>query len=109
MEEVAMLVRFSVENFLSFHERVELSMVASTQSARDRDDVAMPAKSAGIPLLKLAVIYGANASGKSNLVKAISEGRRLILNPPEVGGPIAVFPFKLDRKSPRKPSRFEFE
>ncbi len=83
-EELAMLVRFSVENLLSFRERVELSMVASAQEHRNPDDVIWPSTSDGIALLKLAIIYGANASGKSNLVKAMSIARDLILYPAAV-------------------------
>ena len=67
-----MLVRFTVENYLSFRERVELSMVASKKVRRHPEHVVKPSSSSGIPLLKLAVLYGANASGKSNLITAMS-------------------------------------
>jgi uncharacterized protein len=104
-----MLVRFSVENLLSFRERVELSMVASRQEHGNSDDVISPATPEGIPLLKLAIIYGANASGKSNLVKAVSIARDLILHPPQSEEKLTFLPFKLDRYCYKKPSRFEFE
>ena len=60
-----MLVRFTVENYLSFRERVELSMVASKKVRKHPEHVIKPETSSGIPLLKLAVLYGANASGKT--------------------------------------------
>ena len=63
-----MLVRFFVENFLSFRDEVEFSMVAG-ESDEHPDHVA---KIRDLRLLKTSVIYGANASGKTNLIKAMS-------------------------------------
>lgn len=104
-----MLVRFSVENFLSFRNRTELSMVASGKVRRHPEHVIKPGNEAGIPLLKLALIYGANASGKSNLVKAMRTARRLIMHPTEAGAKIIQNPFKLDPNCQDRPTRFEFE
>ena len=104
-----MLVRFSVENLLSFRERVELSMVGSKQEHRNPNDVISPNTSEGIALLKLALVYGANASGKSNLVKAMYIARDLILHPAKSEEKLTFLPFKLDRYCYKKPSRFEFE
>ncbi|MEM9463665.1 MAG: ATP-binding protein [Myxococcota bacterium] len=61
------------------------------------------------PVLRVAAIYGANASGKSNLVQALAMARALVLEGTRPDLPIAVVPFKLDPRTPRKPSRFEFE
>jgi AAA15 family ATPase/GTPase len=104
-----MLVRFSVENFLSFRDRTELSMVASGKVRRHPEHVIKPSTAAGIPLLKLAIIYGANASGKSNLVKAMAMAKQIILHPAEAGGRIVQNPFKLDPACRHRPTRFEFE
>jgi len=104
-----MLVRFTVENCLSFRNRVEFSMVASEKLRRHPNHIIRPGTSRGIPLLKLAVIYGANASGKSNLAKAMSMARFLVLHPLEADRSIPLTPFKLDSECRRKPSRFEFE
>ncbi len=103
-----MLVRFSVENYRCFRERVELSMVATPLQSHPTH-VVTGASPHHIPLLKLAVIYGANASGKSNLVRALETARRIILSPAEAGKPLALVPYKLDKESLRKPTRFEFE
>ena len=65
-----MLVEFSVENFLSFNERVTFSMLASDDNAHENSNVIV--LDDGTRLLKSAVIYGANASGKSNLLTAMS-------------------------------------
>jgi hypothetical protein len=60
-------------------------------------------------LLRSAVIYGANASGKSNLVKAIDLARQFILKGTHVKDAIPRMPFKLCRDSAKKVSKFEFE
>jgi uncharacterized protein len=104
-----MLVRFTVENYLSFRDRVELSMVASGKVRRHPNDVVRTGAASEIPLLKLALIYGANASGKSNLVRAMSHARDLILHPASPEEQIPLTPFKLDPECRKKPSRFEFE
>ncbi len=63
-----MLIRLVVENFMSFNERREFNMLPQPRYRKlehhvyHEDDV---------ELLKMAAIYGANASGKSNLVKAM--------------------------------------
>ena len=63
-----MLIRFEVANFRSVLDPVELSMVAV-----DRDRVeARPAPNLGESLLPVAAIYGPNASGKSNVIAALS-------------------------------------
>lgn len=61
-----MLIKVTVENFKSFDKQTELTMISSTKirtKAEHRVSV-----SSSIRLLKHAVIYGANASGKSNFV-----------------------------------------
>ena len=62
-----MLVEIVMENFFSFKDEATFSMVASPiaehpESIHGRDNIAVT---------KLATIYGANASGKSNLLKAM--------------------------------------
>ncbi len=63
-----MLITFRVANFLSFNEEEEFSMLAGKQRKPVRPAVPL---ATGVEALKLAVIYGANASGKSNLVRSI--------------------------------------
>ena len=64
-----MLIRFSVENFRSFKERQELSLVAS--SLEDLPEATIDTKELNHKLLRVAAIYGANASGKTNILKAL--------------------------------------
>ena len=60
-----MLVRMSAENFKSFDEPTELSMVSTTKV---RSNPGHRLRMRSTQLLKYGVVYGANASGKSNLI-----------------------------------------
>ncbi|HCA5284801.1 TPA: ATP-binding protein [Acinetobacter nosocomialis] len=70
-----MLVEFSVENLLSFKDRSSFSMVAGKERLKKNHVNKAINK---ISTLKLATLFGANASGKSNLIKAIDLGKRLV-------------------------------
>ena len=61
-----MLIKIIVDNFLSFDNETELTMIPSNKT-RKKAEHKINIKST--PLLKYAVIYGANASGKSNLIE----------------------------------------
>ncbi|MDC4806443.1 ATP-binding protein, partial [Acinetobacter baumannii] len=61
-----MLVEFSVENLLSFKDRSSFSMVAGKERLKKNHVNKAINK---ISTLKLATLFGANASGKSNLIK----------------------------------------
>lgn len=106
-----MLIEFSVENFLSFDERITLSMVAAPELDSTDDLVENTFEApGGIRLLKSALIYGANASGKSNLVKAVLFVRKLIMSSAketQAGEPIEVKPFLLGLASEDRGSSFE--
>ena len=104
-----MLIRFSVQNFLSFAERVTLSMIPG-KSRSLAHHVMTGSNARDIPVLKTAMLYGANASGKSNLVKAINFGRRYILNGTKRDNEKINFsPFRLDDSIKDLPTRLEFE
>jgi len=60
-----MLVKLSVENFKSFDQKEELSMISSSKMQGNKSH---RVKIKQTQLLKNAIVYGANASGKSNLV-----------------------------------------
>lgn len=72
-----MLVRFSVENFMSFDTRQEFSMAASMVARSRHKNHVIPFGKRKV--LKGGFIYGANASGKSNLIKAIDFSIDIIL------------------------------
>ncbi|MCP4610040.1 MAG: AAA family ATPase, partial [Planctomycetes bacterium] len=76
-----MLIRFNVENYRSFKDLVTFSMVAAKLSAKHKElDInnLFPISNS-INLLKSAAIYGANASGKSNLLDAVGFMRQFVL------------------------------
>ncbi len=104
-----MLIRFRVQNFLSFKEEVELSMIPGKARQHPSHIVSGGESRYDIHLLRAAVVYGANASGKSNLVKAIDFARSLIIQGTKARSNIPVRTFKLDNACASQPSRFEFE
>lgn len=63
-----MLIQFSIKNFMSIKDKVTFSMLASKDKQHEENLI----KGEKENFLKSAVIYGANASGKSNLFKALN-------------------------------------
>ena len=107
-----MLLRFAVANHLSIRDRQELSMVASSLSDAEEGLIGSPVSPSG-SLLPAVVVYGANASGKTNLVDALRTMRELVLRShldetPE-GGVTARKHFRLDAESQSTPSCFEMD
>lgn len=102
-----MLITFKICNFLSFNEDVEFSMLAS--NVRELSSHCIKGKSRSeVNILKSAVIYGANASGKSNFIKAISFAKDLIVKGTSaIGGENKYF--RLDNNNKNKSTKFEFE
>ena len=103
-----MLIRFFVENFLSFKDEVEFSMVAG-RTRKHRDHIITTGKRNDIRLLKTGVIYGANASGKSNLIKAIAFAQDFVTRGTLNTKYISLAPFLFDSVTANKPSTFRFE
>lgn len=75
-----MLIRFSVENFLSFKGLTEFSMVAGKMTRHSGHIATCNNKR----MLKGAFIFGANASGKTNLIRAIAFAKNIVLNGIEI-------------------------
>lgn len=103
-----MLIRFTLKNWMSFRDEVTFSMIASKE--RQHGGRVPALKKYRTRILPVAAIYGGNASGKTNLFKALSFVRRFVLfgtsNPQSA---IPVRPFRLDTESAGKPSSFRFE
>lgn len=102
-----MLIEFSVKNFRSFKDKVTLSMEKSI-GEENKNSIF---KCNNIELLKTSAIYGANASGKSNLIRAFAVAIMMIRNSniiPIGGKWNDVIPFKLDEKTSKEPTTFEF-
>lgn len=99
-----MLIRFHVSNYLSFNEEVEFSMIPS-KVQQHSDHIVQD----NIDILKTGVIYGSNASGKSNLIKSMDFAKKLIVDGTKAKSLIPRNHFKLDTTSKEKISKFEFE
>lgn len=104
-----MLVEFRVKNFRSLRDEQVLSLVASKDKALRETNTVQTGIRAAPALLRSAVIYGANASGKSNVVKALQFMRGMVAEsaslPPAQA--LGVQPFRLDAGSASRPTEFE--
>ncbi len=102
------MIEFSVANFRSIRTRQKLSMVASSDAAHLQRNVTGQTKE--LRLLRSAVIYGANAAGKSNVLRAVETLRQLVQNSAtsfQEGHAIPVTPFLFAQASGEEPSEFE--
>lgn len=101
-----MLLEFSVGNFLSFRDKKTLSLAATAIKEHVGTNIIRKEKQS---LLKGAVIYGSNSSGKTNLIRAMSTMRRLVLQSFEQSSTaeLDVTPFLLQTEMEEKPSFFE--
>jgi len=101
-----MLLEFSVGNFLSFKERKTLSMEATSISDYSDTNIVTIG---GYKVLKSAVIYGANSSGKTNLMKAFSQMKEIIIRSASKSSTekLGITPFLLNDKTEKAPSSFE--
>jgi hypothetical protein len=108
-----MLLEFRVQNFKSLRTSQTLSLVASD---RDKDTLPQNTLPAGAPgvedmrALKGTVLYGANASGKSNLIQALNFLRSYVLNSARLLGPkqpTGVVPFITEKGAIPQPTELE--
>lgn len=106
-----MIVNFSVKNYKSFNQEVNLSLLASSL----KETYALPGQAFSdltpdLKILPVAAIYGANASGKSNLIDAMSMMKFHIqtsLAKDNVLDKIQVEPFRLSTETVNAPTEFE--
>ncbi len=103
-----MIQELKISNFLSFKEEVTFSFEATKD--RTFEDYQVVEVARGVRLLRFAVVYGANASGKSNLIRAFEflhdfwfESKKDITEKTD------AIPFKLDRETPKLPSSFSMK
>ena len=106
-----MLLEFRVSNYRSFRDEQTFSMLAYPRHEEGLNTHAFATGVENIPpVLKTAAIYGANASGKSNLLKAIQFMRSFVIQTVTNPSPVlnaAFSPFLFDDDSVNKPSSFE--
>ncbi|MEM1325538.1 MAG: AAA family ATPase [Bacteroidota bacterium] len=99
-----MIHEFAVENFLSFKEEQILSFEATASKAFENFYVV---KKGNFRLLKICLLYGANGSGKTNLLKALAQLKQLTtVASSHKDAHIPIIPFLLDEESKTQPTRF---
>ena len=98
-----MILSFKVQNFRSIYDQVKLDMTATNLTGKEAtlSNLYSPEGYPNLPVLKSAVIYGANASGKSNVLKALNFFQESIINSTnlKLGEAIPYEPFRLFKTS----------
>ena len=102
-----MLVNFTVKNYRSFKQERTFSMEAGSIKEH-KESIINKGK---LSLLPLAVFYGANSGGKSNLIQAISTMRYMVRRSVQLneGDELPYDPFALDEISDSQPTLFEIQ
>jgi len=99
-----MILEFKIKNFLSFKDEVTFSFKATGDKCMEDSHVV---KVGNTRILKLGVVYGQNASGKSNLINAFDFLHDFLLNTTsDKDEEIGVVPFRFDKKTINEPSEF---
>jgi AAA15 family ATPase/GTPase len=106
-----MLLRFRSKNFRSIREEQELSLIAARTRSDERSESLIDTPFDDLKLLRCAAIYGANASGKSNVLAALSAFSQIVSQSQRLwkpNGPIPAYaPFLLDEVSRTEDTEFE--
>ena len=102
-----MILEFSVANFLSFKDKVTFSMIANSSNGLDNNYITSNDRR----ILKTAAIYGANASGKSNLFKILTSVILMLRNSnnADINAKLPIIPFKFNKETISSPSEFEIK
>jgi len=100
-----MILEFTIGNYLSFKGRRTLNLESSSITEYENNI----ADFCEYKILKSAVVYGANSSGKSNLIKAMSTMRRLVTHSSRQSSTdkLNIMPFLLSTETENTPSFFE--
>lgn len=103
-----MLIEFSVKNFRSIQARQSLSLT-SASSNELRQTNTMPVLDGKLALLRSTAVYGPNASGKTNLIKALQTMQQIVLSSAQRqrGDAVGVTPYLFDAATQGQPSEFE--
>lgn len=105
-----MLLEFKTKNFRSFRDECTLSMVASSDKTLAQTNLLQTGIKSIPNVVRAAVIYGANASGKSNVIRAIRSMQEMVVESAsyKLGQAIEIAqPFKLDKTSATEATEFE--
>lgn len=99
-----MLLQFSVNNHKSIKDTIEFSMLKASKDTGNTFNIRQ------YELLKSAIVYGANASGKSNFLKSLAFMGRIVLNKDKVIQSTDLLnhiPFRLNTETENRSSTFE--
>ena len=102
-----MIVRFEVANFRSFHAPTTLLLTAGRERRHSERLAKHPALSSSV--LPIALIYGSNAAGKTNLTEAIGFLKQLVSLGIQAGHAILRHPFRLCPGASMEPTRLEID
>lgn len=103
-----MLIEFQVENFRSFRERQTFSMVAATFTEHEKTNTFDSGLKGFDRLLRTSVVYGPNAAGKTNLLRALQFVQSLVVHSATAtNSQYNYTPFKLSAKTRKAPSEFQ--
>lgn len=101
-----MIQEISIKNFLSYKDKMTFSFLADPSKFREETQVVEVAK--GVRLLRFAVLYGANASGKSKFLMAVYFITAFLFRVQNSrSDETGVIPFLLDETTPNENSEFE--
>lgn len=103
-----MIQELKVSNFLSFKEEVTFNFEATRDTTFEEYQTIEVVP--GVRLLRFAIVFGANASGKSNLISTFEFLRTFWFNiKKDITEETKAFPFKLDRETQGMPSSFSLK
>ena len=105
-----MLIQFSVVNYRSIKDDATLSLVAGPGREHWERNVRVPVMEGDVramPLLRSVAVYGANAAGKTNLIRALDAMRRIVVDSSRTDGELPITPFLFDAEHENQPTHFE--
>lgn len=100
----SMLIRFAIKNLFSFKEETEFNLLPSKAKRLSHHKYTQ----SGIEVLKLSALYGANGSGKSNLIRSISLLKMMVLRG-VIPNSLTSQKFKLSESSQTEPVELAIE
>ncbi|SJZ60230.1 hypothetical protein SAMN02745116_00885 [Pilibacter termitis] len=102
-----MLIEFTFENFKSYKDEAYFSMETGEKVRRTTATKFNTFETKQLRLLKSSLIFGANASGKTTVIEALSVFQNIVLNPlPTINHMFPFSPYKFDEKTINEPTNF---
>jgi len=105
-----MFIEFTVKNYRSIKEEQVLSMVKAKGNELEKSNSFLPSAPSSVSLLRSSVIYGSNAAGKSNIIRALMEMEYIVrysASKNQEGDLISVTPFLFNESTSQEPTEFE--